>query len=529
MFQFVKKHWRVLALCIIVSILTALSAIAVQFVKGTLLDEALARNTTLAWRNGLYLFILIAVEISGYYAYDRLRGKFVAVSLETLRSQWMASILRRSVPEFQRHPQGALLSTYTNKVESLKMLYFYNVPSVFEITFKALLVSISLLLLDYRIALLTLFLTTTPLYVPKLVEKQLQNSQERSAKTYEDHLTKVVDWLNGFEAIKNYSIERVIQNKFDVLGAQVTQAHLYNQKMMFLSQTISTCLSYFSHFIVMVTAGWLVLRGEFSAGQFFVAVSMIDQLSWPILALSRMMQDIVSVRPIQKEVEGFLAYQTPALAHSQPLLAARPDIDFSKVSYSFAEDKPLLRDLTFSLPHASKALLVGPNGSGKSTTVNLLLGYLEPQSGEVSLGGVPSGLISNIYDQVTLMRQEVFLFAGSLRENLSMFRDLPDAALIDVLRKVGLDKWADPLLLDMPILEGGKNVSGGEKRRIVLARSLLRQTPVLVLDEPFANLDEESILLVEKQINTIQDRTVLLISHQVRPEMLPSFNQVLQF
>lgn len=223
------------------------------------------------------------------------------------------------------------------------MLYFYNVPSVFEITFKAVLVSISLLLLDYRIALLTLFLTTTPLYVPKLVEKQLQNSQERSAKTYEDHLTKVVDWLNGFEAIKNYSIERVIQNKFDVLGAQVTQAHLYNQKMMFLSQTISTCLSYFSHFIVMVTAGWLVLRGEFSAGQFFVAVSMIDQLSWPILALSRMMQDIVSVRPIQKEVEGFLAYQTPALAHSQPLLAARPDIDFSKVSYSFAEDKPLLR------------------------------------------------------------------------------------------------------------------------------------------------------------------------------------------
>lgn len=228
MFQIVRKHWRVLMLCVLVSIVTAISAVAVQFVKGKLLDQALARSTTLAWRNGLLLFLLISAEIGGYYAYNRLRGKFVALSLETLRSRWMASILCRSVPEFNKHPQGSYLSTYTNKVESLKMLFFYNIPSIFEIAFKALLVSFSLLRLDYRIALMTLVLATTPLYVPKLVEKKLQQSQEESVRTYEHHLTKVVEWLNGFEVIRNYSVEKIVQKKFDLLGDSVTHAHLQN-------------------------------------------------------------------------------------------------------------------------------------------------------------------------------------------------------------------------------------------------------------------------------------------------------------
>lgn len=107
-------------------------------------------------------------------------------------------------------------------------------------------------------------------------------------RTYERHLTKVVEWLNGFEVIRNYSIEKIVQKKFDLLGDSVTRAHLHNQKMMFLAQMLSTSLSYFSHFIVLAVAAWLVLRGEFTAGQFFIAISMIDQLSWPILGLSRM-------------------------------------------------------------------------------------------------------------------------------------------------------------------------------------------------------------------------------------------------
>ena len=202
------------------------------------------------------------------------------------------------------------------------MLFFYNIPSIFEIAFKALLVSFSLLRLDYRIALMTLVLATTPLYVPKLVEKKLQQSQEESVRTYEHHLTKVVEWLNGFEVIRNYSVEKIVQ-KIRLAWDSVTHAHLQNQKMMFLSQMLSTSLSYFSHFIVLAVAAWLVLRGEFTAGQFFIAISMIDQLSWPILGLSRMTQDFVSAKP-PDEVERFLNYAPPSAVKLNEYLKENP-------------------------------------------------------------------------------------------------------------------------------------------------------------------------------------------------------------
>ncbi|HNY84681.1 MAG TPA: ABC transporter ATP-binding protein [Anaerolineaceae bacterium] len=529
MFQIVRKHWRVLMLCVLVSIVTAISAVAVQFVKGKLLDQALARSTTLAWRNGLLLFLLISAEIGGYYAYNRLRGKFVALSLETLRSRWMASILCRSVPEFNKHPQGSYLSTYTNKVESLKMLFFYNIPSIFEIAFKALLVSFSLLRLDYRIALMTLVLATTPLYVPKLVEKKLQQSQEESVRTYEHHLTKVVEWLNGFEVIRNHSVEKIVQKKFDLLGDSVTHAHLQNQKMMFLSQMLSTSLSYFSHFIVLAVAAWLVLRGEFTAGQFFIAISMIDQLSWPILGLSRMTQDFVSAKPIRDEVERFLNYAPPSAVKPQRVSEGKPNIHFDQVSFAFNGEKPLIEGLSLNIPAGSKVLMLGPSGSGKSTAVNLMLGYLEPQNGRVELENIPASQVSNMYELVTILRQEVFLFQGTLRENLSLYQPVSDDDMMKALCRVGLSAWADQARLSLPIEEGGKNLSGGEKRRIALARSLLRQSPVLILDEPLANLDVESIKRVEQVIKEISDRTVIFISHQISPQLKACFDQVVQF
>ena len=160
------------------------------------------------------------------------------------------------------------------------------IPLLIEISSKAVTVSAALFWLDYRIAVLTLFLLTMPLYVPKLIEKRLQNAKKESIDSFQKHLGNIVEWLSGFELIKNYSVERVIRSKFQKSNDDVSVKLFRFKRITYLSKTITALLSYMSHFIVIVATAALVLSGEFSAGDFFIAVGLIDQLSYPIIAIS---------------------------------------------------------------------------------------------------------------------------------------------------------------------------------------------------------------------------------------------------
>lgn len=121
------------------------------------------------------------------------------------------------------------------------------------------------------------------------------------------------------------------------------------------------------------------------------------------------------------------------------------------------------------------------------------------------------------------------LFEDTLRNNITMYKDIPDDKLIDTLWKVGLSTYANLQKLDMLINEGANNLSGGEKRRVTLARSLLRETPILILDEPLANLDGENAKAIETLLLSITDRTVIIISHQFSQEKLIEFDEIIDF
>ena len=128
---------------------------------------------------------------------------------------------------------------------------------------------------------------------------------------------------------------------------------------------------------------------------------------------------------------------------------------------------------------------------------------------------------------MTIVRQDAILFHDTLRNNLTMYREVPDSRLIDVLKSVGLDRYANPQALDSILTEHGANFSGGEKKRICLARALLRDTDVLILDEPLANLDAATAERIEDLLLSISNRTILVVSHQFTDTKLPYFDRVI--
>lgn len=170
--NYIKRNWKLLVLAFLFSTLAAMFAVRVQFLKGDVLDYALAKNTDNTLRYGLYLGLFIILELGFFYLYDLCKGKFVVNSIKEIRFDYFQSILSREYPEFLKEKQGEYISRYTNQMELIENQYFLTIPLLVEILVKILMVSIFLFILDYRLAIVTLVLLTTPLYIPKLVEKK---------------------------------------------------------------------------------------------------------------------------------------------------------------------------------------------------------------------------------------------------------------------------------------------------------------------------------------------------------------------
>ncbi len=526
--KYINKNKGFLLLSLLCSMFAAIFAVRVQFLKGDVLDSALQSDFNISLQKGTYLGIFIMLEMGFYYLYDIAKAKFVVESLKAVRRDFFYSLIHRSYPCFLKMSQGEYLAKYTNEMDLLENQFFLNIPMLGEILIKILSVSISLFVLDYRIALITLFLLTTPLYVPKLVEKHLQDAQTAYVKQFEEHLKLVNDWLKGLEIIKNFSIEKKILERFNLSNDLTMSKSLKKKQISYLTRTVSAILSYMSHYIILTFAAYLVLRGEFTAGKFFVAIGMIDQLSYPIISLSYFIQELVSVEPVNRTISGFIESSENKIETDQLELDDVETITFKNVNFAY-EDRQILEDINMVFEKDYRYLLCGQSGSGKTTSMNLLLDYYEIHEGKVLLDGYPVEQVGNLNKLIAIMRQDAVLFQDTLRNNLSMYQEISDEKLIQVLKEVGLEKFSNQEKLDYLIEEDGVNLSGGEKRRVALARVLLRQTPVLVLDEPLANLDAESAASIEDLLLAIGDRMVIVISHQFSPSKISQFKSVYRF
>lgn len=512
--KYIIRRKNEIFLIVTFSLIASFFGVVVQFLKGRILDIAIYGNS----ENMLFMIVILLTAILSemilFYMYDCYSAKYSIGIGEELRNNFFDSLFCLRVMGFKSRKESEYVAEYTNRIDTINSYYFSIIPLLIEIVGKILIVSISLFILDYRIAILTLFLLTTPLYVPKIIEKRLKTSQQKKIEMFEKHLTKVVEWLSGFELITMFSIFGVIKDYYQQSLEEVSSSAFTAKKLSALSRLLSGLLSYLSHFIILTVAAILVSKKQFTAGEFFIAVGMIDQLSYPIISLSMYLKEIISTKSIAEDFVKGIENRNVIEGQCErfDLIDRVTNVDFKDVSFSYNESK-LIENFSLSVKAGEKCLIMGESGSGKSTLMDMLMGYYSPTKGEVLINGSDVSKVRNINQYISIMRQEAFLFEDSLRNNLTMFRDILDEELISVLKKVKLDKFADKESLDMCISLNGENLSGGEKKRVALARVLLSDTPIIILDEPLANVDTETVNRIEDAIVEFQGKTIFVVSH----------------
>ncbi|MDD4080368.1 MAG: ABC transporter ATP-binding protein [Eubacteriales bacterium] len=520
--RYIRPQVGLLVLAVLFSLLSGGSAILVQFTKGSLLDQALAGLSNDTIRYIILLLGIIFFEIFCYHLFNRFRGRYFVCAKSQLREDFFAAQLRKTPPQMMGEKQGDILAAYIDQIDLASNSYLLNLPLLFDVILKIILVSSALFWLDVRVAVLTVLLLTTPLYVPKLIEGRLQKAQKASTTAFQEHLGKITEWLGGFELIKNYGAERPIRDLFLKSNRQVREKDYAMRKMSYVSRSLSALLSYLSHFIILAYSAWLVLEGSFTAGSFLIAVGMIDQLSYPIISISLYLQEMTASRPVINkllaEIDAPAEENTPKSDPGKPL-----DISFDNIYFTYPSGKSILNNLNFYVAVGEKCLITGPSGGGKTTLINLLMGYYALNQGSLTLGGIEATNVRNLNGLITIMRQDPSLFNDTLRNNLSLYQNIQDDDMIKMLKNLNLHDFANPVGLDSLIQEGGSNLSGGERKRICLARTLLRGSPIVILDEPLANVDPETAVQIARLIASLEGVTLFVISHQQSPDWANAF------
>lgn len=273
--------------------------------------------------------------------------------------------------------------------------------------------------------------------------------------------------------------------------------------------------------ITVLPVGWIFYTdGSLSAEVFFTTIILSMSIVGPLIAAMGFVDNLAKVGTIVGSVDEILL--KPEQDHgTQPAQLGKPDIALDHVSFGYAQDKEILHNISLTIPAGSLTALVGPSGSGKSTIAKLIAGFWDVTKGRITLGGVEESRIplEQLYDQVAFVSQDNYLFDDTIRENIRMGRvNATDQEVEQVAKAAGCDGFIRQLEhgYDTRVGGGGAHLSGGERQRIAIARAMLKNAPVVILDEATAYIDPENEAVVQRAVaKLVEGKTVIVIAHRL--------------
>ena len=273
--------------------------------------------------------------------------------------------------------------------------------------------------------------------------------------------------------------------------------------------------------ITVLPVGWIFYTdGSLSAEVFLTTIILSMSIVGPLIAAMGFVDNLAKVGTIVGSVDEILL--KPEQDHgTQPAQLGRPDIALDHVSFGYAQDKEILHNISLTIPAGSLTALVGPSGSGKSTIAKLIAGFWDVTGGSVALGGVDLRKIplEQLNRQIAYVSQDNYLFDRTVRDNIRMGRlNATDAEVEAVAKVAGCDDFIRQLDQGYDTIcgGGGGHLSGGEKQRISIARAMLKDAPIVILDEATASIDPENEAVIQQAISRLTEgKTLIVIAHRL--------------
>jgi ABC-type multidrug transport system fused ATPase/permease subunit len=488
---------------------------------GPLLENG-GRLQVAAIAAGAFVLIAILQAIASYIDsyYTESAGQWVA---HDLRMRMYHHLQRLSLGYYSSHDTGNLLSTLTTDIQTIQN---FASSSTLDIMVDMLTIVCMLGLmfwLNWDFTLIALAVTPFLLLFVTRFKKAVKSATHEVRKEQSQIVAVAQQGLESMQVVKAFGLEKTEEGRlYDVSQATVGAALKARKVKALLSPIVNITVA-FCTAVVLWRGAVLIVHGRMTIGELTVYLAYLTKFFKPVKDLATTTNAIAQAAVGVERIRSVLDTDT--------IIPDRPDgldsetiaggIDFNHISFGYDPDNPILKDVNLSIKPGQFVGIVGPTGSGKSTVVSLIPRFYDTQSGEVLVDGhdVRDYKLGHLRNQIGYVLQDTVLFRGTIGENIALGR--PDATKEEIIEAAKLANAHDfimamPQGYDTPVGDRGLTLSGGQRQRIGIARVIIRNTPILLLDEPTAALDSESEKLVVDALEKLmKGKTVIAIAHRL--------------
>ncbi len=530
-----RPHRRLVWLAATCSVLNKLFDLAPPVLIGLAVDVVVQQNTSWLAAFGVtsvpgqlgvlaaLSFVIWSAESLFEYLYALLWRNLAQTVQHELRLEAYDHLQNLEMGFFEASSSGRLLAILNDDINQLERFLDHGANEILQLITTVLAVGGAMVWLSPTVAGVSFIPIPLILWGSLSFQKRLQPRYREVRERAGDLASRLANNLGGMLTIKSYAAEPWENQRL----AEQSQAYrISNARAIRFSAAFIPLIRFailFAFLAILVIGGLQAWRGVIAVGTYSFLVFITQRLLWPLTSLGRTLDDYQRAMASSQRVLDLI--DTPIAIPSGdlplPLSRVRGALAFRQVDFAYSGRKPLLENFNLEVPAGSTIGIVGATGSGKSTIVKLLLRLYELQGGQILLDGTPIQQLqlSDLRRAIGLVSQEVFLFHGTVAENIAYGSfDAPRAAIERAAQLAEASRFIEalPQGYDTVVGERGQRLSGGQRQRIALARAILKNPPVLILDEATAAVDNETEAAIQRSLDVITaERTTLVIAHRL--------------
>ncbi len=521
--------WR-FALAMVVTLVLTAATMMVSWLIQVIIDLATGVDVGFSFPQVVLLTAAaIFLEAFAYFLAYHSKPRFIAKGVGQYKEYVFGRLCQKGIGAFSSENSSLYISALSNDAATIETNYLAN---VFIIVDNSTICIGALVLMFYYSPLLTLLsivLALLPLAVSICTGSLVAKAEKSVSDQNETYMSTLKDGLTGFAVIKSFRAEAQMCRIFAEAVRNVTDAKTFRNKMKILVEGLSAGSGVILQFGIFLIGAYLALNGAgLSAGSVLVFVQLLNFVINPIGAIPQALAEIKASKALIAKVAD--ALETNVREEGQEgKTTLDSGISVRDLSFGYEKDQTVLQDVDFTFDAGKSYAIVGASGSGKSTLLNLLMASHSGYSGSVCYDDTELRQLrsESLYEMVSVVQQNVFIFNASIRDNITMFSDFPRAEVDRAIEMSGLSGLIAERGEDYLCGENGSGLSGGEKQRISIARSLLKKAQVLLVDEATAALDAQTAFQVSNAILNLDGLTRIVVTHALDENLLKRYDCVL--
>lgn len=527
--QFFYKNIPIFCLAVFAALAAGSLNLILSWIIQQLMDTAAGESGALSFRTLLLIsagFVLLCAGLSllNYASQPR----FLERAMRQYKDFAFKKLIGKSISSFRDESAAGYLSALTNDAASIETNYLAQMLAM--ITKAVTFIGALLLMCRYSLLMTAIAagLTVLPLIASLLTGNRLQAVESRVSERNGEFTAALSDCLAGFTVVKNFKAEREIFHLFAQSNKALEHEKFTGRRIKMLVGMIGAVTGIFAQLGVFIAGVYLSMKGgSMTPGAVVLFVNLMNFIISPIAELPGLLACRKAALGLVDKLAAALE-RSSSREGSETLNRLEHGIRLENVSFAYEPGKTVLHGINAEFEAGRAYALVGGSGSGKSTLLNLLMAAETNYSGHILADGIELSDISteSLYGTIAAIQQNVFVFNASIKDNVSMFRDFPKTEMDEAIARAHLGALIRERGEDYLCGENGSGLSGGEKQRISIARSLLKKSSVLLADEVTAALDAQTAHRVSSDILDLQGITRIVVTHTLEESLLRRYDKI---